>query len=110
MWSQFRRWSRSGTWDVLVAALHETYRLRTGWEQMKPLMLVIDSALATGSPGSSGLRSDACSGLTGNRGSVPYGMRGVLRSRTASSEGHDGWRTFENTVESGAGWLNAACV
>jgi putative transposase len=47
VWSQFRRWSRNGTWATLLAALHEQARLAVGRKQ-HPSMVVIDSALVRG--------------------------------------------------------------
>lgn len=48
VWSQFRRWSRNGTWTVVVAALHEQARRAAGREASKPSMVVIDTHLARG--------------------------------------------------------------
>lgn len=47
VWSQFRRWSRNGTWATVITALHEQVRLAAGREQL-PSMIVIDSSLARG--------------------------------------------------------------
>lgn len=47
VWSQFRRWSRNGTWAALVTVLHEQVRLALNREP-RPSMLVIDSSLARG--------------------------------------------------------------
>jgi putative transposase len=47
VWSQFRRWSRNGTWAAVLAALHEQARLAAGREQ-HPSMVVVESALVRG--------------------------------------------------------------
>jgi putative transposase len=47
VWSQFRRWSRNGTWARLVAVLHEQVRLAADREA-RPSMVVIDASLARG--------------------------------------------------------------
>ena len=47
VWSQFRRWTRNGTWEVVVAALHEQVRLRRE-RDARPSLLVIDTHLARG--------------------------------------------------------------
>jgi putative transposase len=48
VWSQFRRWSRNGTWVRVVAALHEQARRGEGRKASKPSMVVIDTHLARG--------------------------------------------------------------
>lgn len=48
VWSQFRRWSRNGTWARVVAALHEQARAVEGRKEPKPSMVVIDTHLARG--------------------------------------------------------------
>lgn len=48
-WSQFRRWSRNGTWARLLAALHQVARRRQGRVESRPSMVVIDTHLARGS-------------------------------------------------------------
>ena len=53
VWSQFRRWSRNGTWASVLAALHEQARAAVGRERL-PSMLVIDSSLARGASGGCG--------------------------------------------------------
>jgi putative transposase len=48
-WSQFRRWSRNGTWARLLAGLHAVAR-QTGFHRAHelPSLVTIDSALARG--------------------------------------------------------------
>lgn len=48
VWSQFRRWSRNGTWPRLLAALHQEARKRAGRAEVLPSLLVIDTHLARG--------------------------------------------------------------
>jgi transposase len=48
VWSQFRRWSRNGTWARLLAALHKTAR-RAARRAEVPSMVVLDTHLARGS-------------------------------------------------------------
>ena len=48
VWSQFRRWSRNGTWALVLAELHAQARLALGRMQAKPSMVVIDTHLARG--------------------------------------------------------------
>ena len=48
VWSQFRRWARNGTWETVLAALHEQARLADDREA-QPSMVTIDSALVRGS-------------------------------------------------------------
>ena len=47
VWSQFRRWTRNGTWETVLAALHEQVRLTRG-RDARPSMVVIDTHLARG--------------------------------------------------------------
>ena len=48
VWSQFRRWSRNGTWSRLLAGMHRQARARLGRADATPSMVVIDSHLARG--------------------------------------------------------------
>ncbi len=48
VWSQFRRWSRNGTWSRLLAALHRHVRLRAGRPDPLPSMVVVDTHLGRG--------------------------------------------------------------
>ena len=48
VWSQFRRWSRNGTWALVLAELHAQAALALGRMQAKPSMVVIDTHLARG--------------------------------------------------------------
>ncbi|NJC84550.1 IS5 family transposase [Planosporangium mesophilum] len=49
VWSQFRRWSRNGTWARLLAVLHKAARRAAGRTEEIPSMVVVDSHLARGS-------------------------------------------------------------
>lgn len=49
VWSQFRRWSRNGTWSRALAVLHEAARESDGRAGATPSMVVIDTHLARGS-------------------------------------------------------------
>ena len=57
VWSQFRRWSRNGTWTAVLAELHRHARLEVGRVEALPSMIVVDSHLARG----------------GSRGGVTFG-------------------------------------
>ncbi len=48
VWSQFRRWSRNGTWTQVLAALHASSRTALGRKDPHPSMVVIDTHLARG--------------------------------------------------------------
>ena len=48
VWSQFRRWSRNGTWAGVLASLHASSRTALGRKEAKPSMVVIDTHLARG--------------------------------------------------------------
>ncbi len=48
VWSQFRRWSRNGTWPRLLAALRRLVRAKAGRTEATPSMVVIDTHLARG--------------------------------------------------------------
>jgi putative transposase len=48
VWSQFRRWSRNGTWARLLAELHRSVRERADREEQLPSMVVMDTHLARG--------------------------------------------------------------
>ncbi len=48
MWSQFRRWSRNGTWSALLAELHRKARTTLGRAAAEPAMVVIGTHLARG--------------------------------------------------------------
>jgi putative transposase len=49
VWSQFRRWSRNGTWARALAVLHEVAREVDGRAEATPSMVVVDTHLARGS-------------------------------------------------------------
>ena len=47
-WSQFRRWSRNGTWARALTVLHAAAREADGRTEVTPSMVVIDTHLARG--------------------------------------------------------------
>lgn len=48
VWSQFRRWSRNGTWAQALTVLHAVARRQDGRAEETPSMVVIDTHLARG--------------------------------------------------------------
>jgi putative transposase len=48
VWSQFRRWSRNGTWARALTVLHKAAREADGRTEATPSMVVIDTHLARG--------------------------------------------------------------
>ena len=48
VWSQFRRWSRNGTWTRVLAVLHASSRIALGRKDPRPSMVVVDTHLARG--------------------------------------------------------------
>jgi len=48
VWSQFRRWSRNGTWARALTVLHAAVRGAAGRAEPTPSMVVIDTHLARG--------------------------------------------------------------
>ncbi|MBC9733394.1 IS5 family transposase [Nocardioides sp. zg-578] len=48
VWSQFRRWSRNGTWAQALTVLHAAARRHDGRVEQTPSMVVIDTHLARG--------------------------------------------------------------
>ena len=48
VWSQFRRWSRNGTWAQALTVLHAAARRQDGRAEETPSMVVIDTHLARG--------------------------------------------------------------
>ena len=48
VWSQFRRWSRNGTWARALTVLHAAAREADGRAGATPSMVVIDTHLARG--------------------------------------------------------------
>ena len=48
VWSQFRRWSRNGTWVQALTVLHAAARQQDGRAEETPSMVVIDTHLARG--------------------------------------------------------------
>jgi transposase len=48
VWSQFRRWSRNGTWAQALTVLHSAARQEDGRPGSTPSMVVIDTHLARG--------------------------------------------------------------
>ena len=48
VWSQFRRWSRNGTWARALTVLHAAAREADGRPDATPSMVVIDTHLARG--------------------------------------------------------------
>lgn len=47
-WSQFRRWSRNGSWARALAGLHAHARTELGRAESEPSLVVIDTHLARG--------------------------------------------------------------
>jgi putative transposase len=66
VWSQFRRWSRNGTWTAVLTELHRHARLEAGRSEDLPSMIVVDSHLARG----------------GSRGGVTFHDKGGPYGRT----------------------------
>jgi len=64
VWSQFRRWSRNGTWTRVLTELHASSRTALGRKDLRPSMVVIDTHLARGA-------SDG--GVTFHNQGGPYG-------------------------------------
>ena len=64
MWSQFRRWSRYGTWARALTVLRKAAREADGRTDATPSMVVIDTHLARGTS-NGGLTFHDCGG--------PYG-------------------------------------
>ena len=48
VWSQFRRWSRNGTWAQALTVLHTAAREEDGRSEQTPSMVAIDTHLARG--------------------------------------------------------------
>src|SRR6476646_69442 len=48
VWSQFRRWSRNGTWARALTVLHAAAREAEGLAEATPSMVVVDTHLARG--------------------------------------------------------------
>ena len=48
VWSQFRRWSRNGTWTQVLTELYASSRMALGRMDLRPSMVVIDTHLARG--------------------------------------------------------------
>ncbi len=48
VWSQFRRWSRNGTWAQALTVLRAAARQAVGRDQATASMVVIDTNLARG--------------------------------------------------------------
>jgi putative transposase len=48
VWSQFRRWSRNGTWARALTVLHAAARDADGRAEATPSMVVIDTHLGAG--------------------------------------------------------------
>ena len=48
VWSQFRRWSRNGTWARALTVLHAAAREAEGRAEVTPSMVVVDTHLARG--------------------------------------------------------------
>ena len=54
VWSQFRRWSRNGTWARALTVLHAAAREVDGRVEVTPSMVVIDTHLARGTSNGGG--------------------------------------------------------
>src|SRR5262245_30514779 len=61
VWSQFRRWSRNGTWARALTVLHAVAREADGRAEATPSMVVIDTRLARGAS-NGGLSFHDCGG------------------------------------------------
>ncbi len=58
VWSQFRRWSRDGTWARALTVLHAAAREAEGRAEARPSILVIDTHLACGASNGGGTFHD----------------------------------------------------
>jgi len=76
VWSQFRRWSKNGTWSRVLTALHASSRTALGRKDPRPSMVVIDTHLARGA--SNG-------GVTFHNQGGPYGRPTAPNGSSAST-------------------------
>jgi putative transposase len=86
VWSQFRRWSRNGTWARALTVLHEAAREADGRTEATPSMVVIGTHLARGAS---------------NGGFTSHDRVAPTARRLAKS--------FKTTT-SATGWLQVACI
>lgn len=120
IWSQFRRWSRNGTWDAVLVGLHEQARIAAGREKL-PSALVIDSSLARGASlggvtfhdrgGPYGATKGAKRVVAVDVTGLPVGVI-VVPALTTESKATELLleHLVENTTTSAAGHLAAACI
>jgi transposase len=76
VWSQFRRWSRNGTWTRALTVLHAAAREADGRVEETPSMVVIDTHLARGA----------------SNGGFTFHDRGGPYGRTQGRQAHCGSR------------------
>lgn len=70
VWSQFRRWSRNGTWARALKVLHQAAREAEARAEARPSMVVIDTHLARGA----------------SNGGITFHDRGGAYGRTKSAK------------------------
>jgi putative transposase len=78
MWSQFRRWSRKGTWAQALTLLHAAAREAEGPTEATPSMVVIDTHLARGASNGGA----PCNPWVGRRARKPLGADGRTGSQS----------------------------
>jgi len=93
--SQFRRWSRNGTWAQALTVLHAAARIEDGRTEETPSTVVIDTHLARGLERRVQLPQPTRTGRqlepVGDATSGPFGTPDASRSPTAASYALDAW-------------------
>jgi transposase len=91
VWSQFRRWSRNGTWPRAITVLHAAERQAGGRAEATSSMLVIDTHLARGASNGGATFHDQVGPYGRTKGAQP--CRGGRCDRAARAGARGPWVT-----------------
>ena len=113
VWSQFRRWTRNGTWAQALTVLQAAARREDGRTDETPSMVVIDTHLARGA--SKGRHQDLEVRRVGwdDKQSVFRPIRHAWRVEVAHGllgRSRRLAKSFEYTTTSATGWFQVACI
>ena len=123
VWSQFRRWSRNGTWARALTVLHEAAREADGRIEATPSMVVterrelvlVDRGVTAAAARKLGRRQGLEVRRVGWDDKQPV-FRPIRHAwRVEVAHGRLGRarrlaKSFENTTTSATGWLQVACI
>ncbi len=126
VWSQFRRWSRNGTWAQALTVVHAAARESDGRAERTPSMVVIDTHVARGASNGGPTFHDRGGPYGRTQGAGRVVAVGWDDKQPTFRPIRHAWRvevahgrlgrcrrlakSFENTTTSATGWLQVASI